>query len=158
MKKLGQFLLVAVLATSFVGCKKKIYGCMDEGAKNYSPIATKDAQNCVYEQPETEEVIVSTVFKNVNFQQNQYSDGYEASLTWNEITQNIIDKGAVNTYVSYGVDWTILPYTYASGYQQVSTTISYAYSQGKIDLFVQDSDGIIGSNPGPLDVKIVILK
>ena len=155
MKKIKILTLAGLMLLGFNSCKKKIYGCMDESAENYSPVATQDGKDCVY--PKKEELI-SKVFKNTTFSDNGTS--YTATIYWDKITQSVVDKGGIDAYFSIdnGVNWVLLPFTYPSGYSNTSTTINVLYSQGEVTLGAQDSDNLILDNPGPMDVKIVILK
>jgi hypothetical protein len=61
MKKVFKILTVSFLLVITVSCKKKIYGCMDEQATNYSSIATEDLDNCVYPEPPEVELYTSYV-------------------------------------------------------------------------------------------------
>lgn len=140
-----------VLSTS---CKKKIYGCKDSNAKNYSSVANEDSKSCIYDD---EEIIVSNTILGASWQQSGQT--YEMVLNWAEINQSVIDNGTVDAYVSEeGIqEWNPLPVTlYLS--DQYSSTISVTYSLGKVVLTWTDSDLTTPIQPVSLDVKLVIHK
>jgi len=153
MKKVKLVLMALPITLLLMSsCKKKIYGCMDKTALNYSEVATLDAGNCVYQE---EEVIISNTLTNIAW--TQQSTWWQVNLIWEEITQDVIDNGAVDVYASDGSDWTPLPTTLflSSSY---STIINLSYSVGKVEITWEDSDGTLPLEPGPMDFKMVILK
>lgn len=154
MKKTKLLLLIIpVSLLTFTSCKKKIWGCMDETALNYSPVATEDAQDCVYDE---QEIISTTVLNNP-----WYLDGvsYEVNLTWSEITQDVLDNGAVDAYIRFSgqTSWHPLPVTFYSS-ASYSTSVEVAYGLTSVTLFWTDSDLTAPATPPSVDVKLVIQK
>lgn len=145
--------MVSIFALTMPSCRKKIYGCMDETALNYSSVATEDAKDCIYQ--EQEEVIVSNTLNNIVW----VNDGtyWSYNMQWPEITQDVIDNGAVSTFIGDGSGaWTQLPYIiYWSGY---FSTVSASYEIGEIGLKWEDSDGFLPDTPVFNSVKVVIFK
>ncbi len=158
MKRIKILTLAGLILLGFNSCKKKIYGCMDENAENYSPVATQDGKDCVYKEAPQEEVLVSSIFNNVVFTQN--GNELSTSLTWYEITQDVINNGAVSVYMKQQGDWGQLPVTIPqqNGSYTWTTSIIPSYNVGYVDITIKDSDGALPLNPGAFDVKIVILK
>ncbi len=152
MKKL-MLILSLVAAVTLSSCKKKIWGCMDETALNYSPVATEDAQDCVYQ--EQEEVLVSNTLNNIVWE-NQGSY-WLYNITWVEITSDVINNGAVSVFIGDGSGaWVQLPYIiFWSGY---FTTVSAEYAAGEVNLIWEDSDGVLPTTPALNSVKLVIYK
>lgn len=149
-------IICVVLAVSLISlsCKKKIYGCLDSNAENYSSVANEDSKSCTYAD---EEILVSNTILGATWQ--QAGQTYEMILTWEEISQHVIDNGAVDAYVSEegAQEWNPLPVTlYLS--DQYSSTVSVAYTLGKVVLTWTDSDLTTPIEPPSLDVKLVILK
>lgn len=145
-----------MLSTS---CKKKIYGCTDSNAENYSPVANEDSKSCVYASEETEdvdEVIVSNIITGATWQ--QAGQTYMIELTWEEITHDVVNNGAVDAYISEGNgEWLSLPLTLYLD-DSYSSTISVSYSVGEVVLIWEDSDLTTPMEPPSLDVKLVIHK
>lgn len=146
--------LSVLLLTGTTSCKKKIYGCMDESAENYSPVATEDAKNCVYAEPE--EVYSSTV-QNVGW----YLDGvqYRSDITWSAITQNVLDNGGLITYIRIAGNsiWENIPFTIFQS-STYSTSVNVSYHLGGVSLVWTDSDLTIPATPPIVDVKLVIVE
>lgn len=89
----------------------------------------------------------------------EYGNELSASLTWNEITQDVINNGAVSVYMKQG-DWGQLPVTVPqqNGSYTWTTSIIPSYYVGGVDITIVDSDGALPLDPDPMDFKIVILK
>ncbi|MBK9591666.1 MAG: hypothetical protein IPO32_09220 [Crocinitomicaceae bacterium] len=150
MKKVKILLwIIPISILTLSSCKKKVWGCMDETALNYSPVATEDAQDCVYD-----EVIASTVLNNT-----WSLDGttWVINLSWSLITQDVLDNGAVDAYVRFTgqTTWHPIPLTF---YQDAnySTTIEVAYGLNAANLFWSDSDLTTPITPSNVDVKLLI--
>tara|TARA_B110000046_G_scaffold13221_1_gene12964 strand:- start:7 stop:456 length:450 start_codon:yes stop_codon:yes gene_type:complete len=147
---------VALITLSTSSCKKEIYGCKDETAMNYSPVANQDGEDCIYESDFEEEVITSTVLNPV-----WRLDGtsYRISLTWAKITQAILDDGAVDAHfrLSGKKGWRLLPLTYFMT-ASYSTTIEVAYYYGGVNIILTDSDKMTPDTPPDVDIKLVISK
>lgn len=148
MKK--YLLLIMIGTVCFQSCKKKIYGCMDATAINYSDVATEESNSCIYED------VYSSTVDNVTWTFNDPS--YEAHLTWTMIDQDIIDNGALNVFIKIGnnSNWSPVPLTfYQSG--SYSTTIEVGFRVGAVDLFWTDSDLTQPATPPTnISVKLVI--
>ncbi len=81
---------------------------------------------------------------------------YYCDLTVPEITQSIIDNGAVLVYLSNGSGgWLALPFVqWYNGYgHQYNAVISV----GAIRIWVSDSDLTQASNPGTVSFKVVVM-
>ena len=142
--------LLVIIGTIGTSCKKKIYGCMDSTALNYSPVATEDGQDCVYEAKS--EILVSNTINNITWvNEGTY---WSSSITWSEITTYVINNGAVSAFIGDGGEWTQLSYTiFWGGYQ---THVIAIYSVGKVDLIWEDSDGVLPETPFLNKIKLVI--
>lgn len=151
--KIKLLIAIPVLALTISSCKKKVWGCMDETALNYSSVATEDAKDCIY--PEQEEVVVSNTLNNIVWENEGTYWSY--TLSWPSITQEVINNGAVSAFLGDGVGgWIQLPYIiYWSGY---FSTVSAAYGVGTVELTWEDSDGFLPSTPDLNSVKCVIFK
>lgn len=152
-------LIVApLIAITLLSCKKEIYGCKDQTAENYSTYATIDDGSCYhYVAPSIpDEVLISTVVYNVSWSQG--SAWWYITLDWAEITQSVLDNGAVSVYMNAGGDWIELPFTtfISSTY---STTINAFYSLNTVYIEWSDSDGTLPIEPSSTyDFKIIIFK
>lgn len=151
MKKYVLIFFALVVTIGFQSCKKKIYGCMDETATNYSPVSTEDAQNCVFE---ADEVQVSNTVLNFNWS-NQSTYWY-SSFTWESITQEVINNGGVSVFLGDDGSWVQLPYSvYWTGYE---TNVSAVVSLGMVELYWEDSDGTLPDAPFLNDTRFIIFK
>jgi hypothetical protein len=155
--KLNNILIAVSLFSLFVttsGCKKKIYGCMDKDAENYSNVANLDDGSCFYYE---NEIIVSNIIENVSWVQD--GNSWYVSLTWGEITNNVINNGAVSVYMSdsNAKQWIELPFTtyFSPSY---STTFLTSYSEGLVEVYCVDSDLVLPDYPGTASFKIVVYK
>lgn len=143
-----------IMLISFTSCKKKIYGCMDVLAENYSPVANEDSKSCIY--PAQEEVY-STTFNNQSWSLN--GSMYEMILDWNSITQSVLDNGGLIAYIriSGSEIWEAIPLTlYLS--DAYSSTIGFSYSLKQARLTWTDSDLVTPATPPTTDIKLVIVK
>lgn len=81
---------------------------------------------------------------------------YKAASPWlSDITQNIVDNGAVHTYMSNGSGgWEPLPLTLypSSTYSRTYTAVHYLNG---VTLWVNDSDLNLPSDPGTRSFKVV---
>jgi hypothetical protein len=152
MKRMKMLVWMLPMALITLGsCKKKIWGCMDETALNYSPVATEDAQDCIYE-----EVLISNVISNVSWDQS--GEAWGLTLTWDEITQDVLDNGSVDVYmrVTGQSEWFPLPYSIPSGYENVTDSYYVVYLLGTIDVWCEADDNILPDPQPNCDFKIVI--
>ena len=156
MKKVTLILASMLIVFAIHSCKKKIYGCMDETAENYSPHATEDAENCVY--PDEEEVLVSNTVYDVAW--SQWGTQWGITVNWPAITQDILDNGSVNAYIRFegSTDWYPLPFSVPSGYANVTTSYYVAYYLGAADIVCEDDDNLLPDTQPNADVKLVVLK
>jgi hypothetical protein len=144
-----------IILLGTVSCKKEIYGCTDALAVNHSTYATVDDGSCYYYTAPTEEVLMSNIIYGVSWSQG--STWWYIELTWSEITQSVLDNGAVSVYMKAGGDWIELPFTtYLSS--SYSSSINAFYSLGKVTIEWSDSDGTLPLEPDPYDFKVVIFK
>lgn len=71
------------------------------------------------------------------------------------ITQNIVDKGIVSVFRMYTsggqTAWAPLPDT------NINQNLSFVYSVGKIDLIMQNTNGVAISNPGAMTLRYVVI-
>ena len=128
MKKLGQFLLVAVLATSFIGCKKE--GCTDKEATNYNEKAKKDDGTCKF----PADVFVANY--------KEQTDNYVVTITKTSnkglSISNLLDNGKVlNATVTDDKSFSISPN---------NTYITFYYSWGTIDVSIDNGLGTLNGN------------
>ncbi len=155
-----RFKLILICAPIFLvalsSCKKKIYGCMDATADNYSPVATEDLENCTYSEPEPDEVYSSTLS---NGSWTLDGNQYKATVYWSEITQDIMDNGGVLAYIRIAGNtvWEQIPMTF---YQSASysTSIGISYVVGQARMTWTDSDLTAPATPPSVDVKLIILR
>ena len=148
MKKILFVLVLCLLCLQ--SCKKKIYGCMDSSALNYSDVATEESNSCIYDN------VFSSTVSNVYW---DFTDpSYKSSLTWTEIDQDVIDSGALNVYMQIGNtgNWTPLPLTFYQS-SSYSTTIEVGFGVGYVNLYWTDSDlSQPIAPPTNVNVKLVI--
>jgi hypothetical protein len=155
MKQMKLLLIVPICLVMFSSCKKKIWGCMDITAENYSPVATEDAQDCTY--ADSDEVFSSTV----NGASWTLVGGvqWQSTISWAAISSSVIDKGGVLAFISVsdGSTWEQIPMTF---YQTdtYSTSIGVSYTLGEATITWTDSDLTEPITPPTVDIKLIILK
>ncbi len=154
MKKPKFFITLLIALITFSSCKKKIYGCMDETALNYSPVATNDGQDCIY--AEEEEVVVSNTVLNNAWQ--TWGNQLGITITWEAITQDVLDNGAVSVFLRFSGDseWYPLPFSLASGYVDVTNSYYVAYTLGQLDVVIEADDNFLPDSHPNADIKVVI--
>lgn len=147
-------LLIAFVSPVFYSCKKKIYGCTDPNALNYSEVATEDGKDCVYKEAEKDEVYSSRV-NNVAW--TLVGNEWKIILNWSEITQEVLNKGAIQTFLGdVGYDnWSPVPATFYQS-STYSTSILVNYSLNNVEIIWVDSDLTPPLTPPNVDVKVVI--
>lgn len=155
------FLIAMIgLSIGMTSCKKKIYGCMDETALNYSSVATEDGKDCIYQENiiHEDEVLISNTVLNVAWQ--TWGNTLGITMTWPEITQSVLDNGVVDVYIRWNGsnEWQPMPFSMASGYTNVTFSYYVAYRVGEVDLVIEADDNILPDPHPNADIKIVILK
>ena len=143
MKKIKMFLsllIVVIIATTFNACTKGDTGPQGSaGANGYNGNANVNTQTFT---------ISSWSFN---------SPSYSASVTDYDITQDIVDNGAVMVYVSNGSGgWQPLPLTGypTSTYSSTYTTVHALYTAA---FYKTDSDLTQPASPGALSFKVVAI-
>ena len=85
------------------------------------------------------------------------STSKNAVLIDSDITQAVIDKGAIQAYVRYGSTWYTLPYTFYS-IPNYATTFTPAYQVNKVYIAIERNDAVQPVTPGfDLDFKVVAI-
>jgi len=150
MKNTFTFLFVALL-TGLSSCKKDIYGCTDINAANYSSLATKSDGSCFYTTPSAK----STTVTISNWVWNTSS--YVTTIPYSEITTDVIENGAVMTYVQGGTNvWDQLPLvTYNSG--TYTTTMQVSITVGQVLISITNSDLSQPTEPSATVFKITVV-
>lgn len=76
--------LSVLIILIFSSCKKKIYGCTDPAAENYSSVATEDMDNCVYSEAGSYQSYVSTISQSGtdNPTSNVLDNSLNISISW----------------------------------------------------------------------------
>lgn len=140
MKKAITIILgVVVLLTGFNACKKEEY----QPKGDYQPKGNYGNAN-----------VISGTATISNWTYDGTNVWYTATLIDNDISQDIVDGGAVMVYLVNGGTNLALPVTvYPSS--SYSETISYVYGLQQVVIFIQDSDLIQPANPGTLTFRIV---
>jgi hypothetical protein len=74
-----------------------------------------------------------------------------ASLADADITTNVVNTGLVEVYHQYGTEWSPLP--------DIIGTTSYVFNfyAGGVDIYYQESDGLLPTNPGSQTFRLVII-
>lgn len=81
---------------------------------------------------------------------------WSITFTYPEITQNIIDKGAVLVYMKVGQAYNQIPLTLYSS-ATFSTSLQVSSFLGGVTVFWSDSDLTQPTNPGNREFKIVVI-
>jgi len=87
----------------------------------------------------------------------QSGTSYRTDISDGNITQAIVDNGAVLTYMSNGSGgWSALPLTYfpTTAYSRTFEAIHYLNA---VTIWNYDSDGVLPANPGTKTFKIVAI-
>lgn len=84
------------------------------------------------------------------------STSYGAAITVSNITQDIVDNGAVLVYMKVGTDWQPLPYTFFNTSAWASL-YSFSYSLSTVNLKMANSDLFPHTNPGTKYFKTVCI-
>lgn len=143
-------IFTALIVTT--SCKKDVYGCTNINAVNYSAVATKDDGSCHFQPPAAESTVIT-----ISNWTNNGNGGLTSILPWGEITTDVIQNGAVMTYLETGTNvWSQLPLTvYNSG--SYSTTYQVSITVGQVIVLVKNSDLVLPADPGALVFKITIV-
>lgn len=85
------------------------------------------------------------------------SPNYWGTMTWSEITQDIVNTGAIFVYMQVGSSWFQLPYTW---YPSSSYSRSYAaiHAVGEVRIRITDSDHGTIPDPGSTNFKVVLIE
>jgi len=158
MKRLA-LIAMSVMTLAVVSCKKEIYGCKDSSAENYSKFATTDDGSCYHYVapviPAQDANIESSIFTVATWNFN--SPVYFKDFTYGELTQDVVNDGAVFIYLQTGSDiYSQLPLTVYPD-PSWSTTISFEYGVNYFEVAYIDSD-FATTNIGAQTFKIVVIK
>jgi hypothetical protein len=149
--KIAGILAVSGALLFLTACKKDIHGCTDPLAANYSTLATKDDGSCFFTEPSAKSTIVSIS----NWTQGVNS--WMTTIPYGEITSDVIQNGAVITYVQTGTNlWTTLPQII---YESTSyhTSLEVTVTVGQVLLKVQNSDQTLPAEPTEGVFKISVV-
>ena len=109
MKNKAILFALFVAGSTLISCKKYQSGCMDSEAENYSNTAKMDDGSCIFQH--SSDVTVSNW---------TYNDPlYSATITWGNLTQEVIDRGSISIYMVYSNSSIVeLPFTasYSASY------------------------------------------
>lgn len=145
MKNTGIILILATLiSSSLVSCKKSRAGCTDDTAENYNMYAKLDDGSCMYH-----------VHSEITISSWSYNDPYYyAVVTWEALTQEVIDRGSYSIFLKAGDNWVELPIAYSSSasYHSYFETDVQA---GKVIINRYDSDLTDPGDPGTWTFKVV---
>jgi hypothetical protein len=86
-----------------------------------------------------------------NYSYNSSNRTWSTSISSASITQDIIDNGVVMVYEKFGSGWCAWNYTIAP------TAYTCAFSPGKVELVIQNTDFSVPDNPNGMVVKVVII-
>lgn len=137
MKKF--YLIVSLALIVFTGCKKDD---TNDGPKPNSNITNIDVE---VKYSDWEQFVF------------EYSYGYEAIIDVPEITEEVLQSGAIITYLKDENDfYMVLPLTVHQG--NYSVTYAVGYSVGAFDPAIIYNSLDIGTQPATMEFKIVILK
>jgi len=81
---------------------------------------------------------------------------WAATAINSDITQDIVDNGAVLVYAKVGDVWMAIPFTYSPS-TTYSTNIEVNHFLNTVRIFVADSDGILPDMPSWNEIKVVII-
>jgi hypothetical protein len=87
---------------------------------------------------------------------NYLSPDWYINFSYNAITQDILDNGAVLVYVQSGSNYFQLPYTFYPS-STYSRTYTFKHYLGGLSVYVTDSDLTQPANPGLLTFKVVVI-
>ena len=150
-----KIVLIILVFASFIlttSCKKDVYGCTNVNAVNYSAIATKDDGSCHFQPPAAESTTIT-----ISNWTNNGNGGYTSILPWGQITSDVIDNGAVMTYMETGTNvWSQLPLTVYNS-SSYSTTFQVSITVGQVIVLVKNSDLVLPADPGALVFKITVV-
>lgn len=147
MKKTILFTLaISSIALSTQSCKKLKAGCTDSTAENYNVYAKLDDGSCMYHSSSQ----ITLTDANWNF----IDPYYQGTITWESLTQEVIDRGSYSVFYLDGNSWVELPHTYSyspdySSYYQANV------SEGQVVIRRYDSDLVDSGSPGYCTFKVV---
>ena len=134
----------AINTFSFISLMLIFFGCEKEGPAGPAGPAGADGNANVVSTN-----VTSSAWVYVN-------SSWEISFAYPEITQEIINSGAVLVYIKVNESYNQLPLTFYQS-QEYSTSIQVSTYNGGVTMFWSDSDLVQPINPGSQTFKIVVI-
>lgn len=133
MKNLKFLLMAALFAVAFTSCKKGDTG--PAGQDGNANVQTHISYNTVY---------------------NQSGTSWTSTIFVQDITQDIVDYGAVLVYGKLEDSYFAFPMTFPRT-ENYATTYNYTYEMGIVRLEVTDTDMVLPDYPEFTQIKVVTI-
>jgi len=88
-----------------------------------------------------------------NWTNNSNSTSWSTTLTWQAITQAIVDKGSVSVFFQLGTEWVALPYSNPQNHYFTN----YGFALGMVEINISTETGYTLTSPGSNIFRVVAI-